>query len=370
MSGSLATGTKPRPAAPKSGLAQEIQAALRSGSKEARAELLMRLVGRLVTGSPRLDIYQVAIFDDAIARLLGRVELPARVEVATRLAHFGNPLPATLNRLARDDIAAARPVLAGKNALSDGELGEVARIKGDGHLFALAAREHVCDRVTEVIVDRGGVQVLRRLASNRGAKFSEAGLSRMVAKAAMDEELASVVGLRGDLPPHVLEQLLWETTDEVRNRLVAGASPELRQLIEQTLARIYRDLEISDADRQRLQAIEQEMRTRQPPDEQAVVAFAVNRRILDLTAAISILSAARLDLISRILLGPRTDLVLIACRSARLSWDAIEPILIHRRGDHAASRQGIAAARSEFEGLQLDTAQRTLQAMAAMPSSS
>jgi uncharacterized protein (DUF2336 family) len=370
MSGSSATGTKPRPPAAKSGLALEIQTALRSGSKEARAELLLRLVGRLVTGSPRLDIYQVAIFDDAVARLLGRVELPTRVEVATRLAHFGTPLPVTLNRLARDDIAAARPVLAGKNSLSDAELGDVARIKGDGHLFALAAREHVCDRVTEVMVERGGVQVLRRLASNRGAKFSETGLSRMVAKAAMDEELASMVGLRGDLPPHVLEQLLWETTDDVRNRLVAGASPDLRQLIEQTLARIYRELEISDADRQRLQAIEQEMRTRQPPDEEAIVAFAVNGRMLDLTAAISILSGARLDLISRILLGPRVDLVLIACRCAGLGWDTIEPILIHRRGERPASRQGIAAARSEYEGLQPDAARLTLQAMAGLPSAS
>ncbi len=110
------------------------------------------------------------------------------------------------------------------------------------------------------------------------------------------------------------------------------------------------------------------MRAQERPDKQAIVAYAVNRQMLELTAAISILSSAQLDLISRILLGPRTDLVLTACRCAGLSWDAIESILIHRRGDRASSRQGIDAARNDFEGLQLDTAQRALQAMAVLRS--
>jgi uncharacterized protein (DUF2336 family) len=368
MAGSLATGSRRRPPEPKSTLAQEVQTAIKSGSKEVRAEVLLRLVDRVVTGSSRLDVYQIAAFDDAVSRLISRVEPATRAEVAARLAHFGSPLTATLNWLARDDIAVARPVLSGNNSLSDAELGNVARVKGDGHLFALAARAHVSERVSDVIVDRGGAKVLRRLASNGAARLSESGMSKMVAKAGIDEELASIVGLRADLSPGVLEKLLWETTDQVRNRLVAGASAQLRQLIEQTLAQIYRNLEISDADLTSLRTIEQRLRAQAPPDEQAVIAYAVNQQMLELTAAVAIRSSTGLDLASRILRGPRTDLVLIACRCADLSWTAIEPILIHRRGERPSSRQGIDAARNEFDGLPLDIAQRTLQAMAALKS--
>ena len=125
------------------------------------------------------------------------------------------------------------------NSLTDADLADIARIKGDNHLSALAERKHVHEQVTDVIVDRGSPNALRRLASNAGAKFSDAGISKMVTKAGEDEELASrIVGLRADLPPEVLEHLLWETTDQVRNRLLAGASTQLRQLIERTLALI------------------------------------------------------------------------------------------------------------------------------------
>jgi uncharacterized protein (DUF2336 family) len=363
----LGAGPNRRPPEKRRGaLAHEIQTAIRSGSKQERADVLLRLVDRVVMGSSRLDPYQLAAFDDAVCRLISRVEPSTRAEVAARLAHFDSPLTSTLNWLARDCIGSARPVLMGKNSLSEAELGNVALVKGDQHLFALAARGHVSERVADVIVDRAGITVLRRLASNKGAKLSKTGISKIVTKAGMDEELAGIVGLRADLPADILENLLWETTDQVRNRLVAQAPVQLRELIEQTLARIYRDLEISDEDLKSLRAIEQQMRAQGTPDEPAIVAFAVSRQMLELTAAISIRSSAQLDLTSRILLGPRTDLVLISCRCAGLSWSTIEPILVNRRGERPSSRQGIDAARDDFEGLQLETAQRTLQAMAAL----
>ena len=95
MAGSLAMGTKQRAPGSKgqSWLAQELQTALRSGSGEKRAEVALRLVDRLVTGSSELDAYALADFDHAISRLIGQVEPLTRAEIAERLAHSAPPCP-------------------------------------------------------------------------------------------------------------------------------------------------------------------------------------------------------------------------------------------------------------------------------------
>ena len=51
-----------------------------------------------------------------------------------------------------------------------------------------------------MIVDRGEVRVIRRLANNAGARFSESGYSGIVARAGDDDELTEILGLRIDLP--------------------------------------------------------------------------------------------------------------------------------------------------------------------------
>ena len=95
-----------------------------------------------------------------------------------------------------DEIAVAGHVLAHSSRLGTDTLVEVATTKGQDHLLAISARTNLPEAVTDVIVDRGEGKVIRKLANNATARFSEAGYSGIVARAEHDEELVEILGLR------------------------------------------------------------------------------------------------------------------------------------------------------------------------------
>jgi uncharacterized protein (DUF2336 family) len=78
--------------------------------------------------------------------------------------------------LTRDDeIWVAGTVLSNSPRLSTNTLVEVAKTKGQNHLFAISARENLPEAVTDVLVEQGERRVIRKLAGNATARFSEAG---------------------------------------------------------------------------------------------------------------------------------------------------------------------------------------------------
>src|SRR5215218_10350077 len=114
------------------------------------------------------------------------------------------------------------------------DLVEIASTKGQDHLLAISGRENLPEAVTDVIVDRGESRVIRKLANNASARFSEAGYSN-VTRSETDAELIEILGLRIDLPLKFLRDLLSRATQAVRERLLALASPELQEEIKRVL---------------------------------------------------------------------------------------------------------------------------------------
>ena len=134
-----------------------------------------------------------------------------------------------------DEIEVAGNVLANSSRLGTDVLVEIASSKGQDHLLAISGRPNLPAAVTDVIVDRGEGQVIRKLANNAGAQFSEAGYSNIVARASADDELVEILGLRGDLPANCMRDLLRRAKDAVRARLLAIAPPALQEEIKQVL---------------------------------------------------------------------------------------------------------------------------------------
>ena len=91
-------------------------------------------------------------------------------------------------------------MLANSSRLGTEALVEIASSKGQDHLLAISGRPNLPAAVTDVIVDRGEGKVIRKLANNAGAKFSDDGYSTIVARAGADDELVEILGLRADFP--------------------------------------------------------------------------------------------------------------------------------------------------------------------------
>ncbi|MBU6463700.1 MAG: DUF2336 domain-containing protein [Bradyrhizobium sp.] len=256
-------------------------------------------------------------------------------------------------------------VLTQSNCLATGTLVEIAKAKGQDHLLAISGRTNLPEAVTDVIVDRGERKVIRRLADNASARFSDTGYKRMVAHAESDDELTEILGLRSDLPMNFLRDLLQRATEAVRARLARIAPPELQEEIQRVLKTIASKArsELSPArDFSRAEAVVRRMKGLNELNDAAIAGFAEANRFDEVAASLGILNnSAPTDMMARLLEGLRADLILIPCKSAGLNWTTVEAILCHRPIKRRIDDATLKLAMRDYGKLSPETAERTLR---------
>ena len=175
-------------------------------------------------------------------RLAVEIEISARALLSVRLAPITNAPPQTIGALAFDNVVeVAAPVLSQSPRLSNSDIVENAKIKGQGHMFAISLRSYLSEAVTDVLVERGDQQVLMNTVKNRGAKLSNAGFSILVQRAERNEGLAVRIGERTEIPSHLFRQLLARASLSVREKLKAmhpELSREIHEVVEEVSSRI------------------------------------------------------------------------------------------------------------------------------------
>ena len=119
----------------------------------------------------------VDLFDNLLIDLVPHAELASRVDLAERFSRLNNAPPHLVGQLAREnEIVVAGPVLRRSPVLDEAALVEIARLKGQGHLLAMTERPTLSTDITDVLVERGDRDVVRRAAGNAGAVFSPAAI--------------------------------------------------------------------------------------------------------------------------------------------------------------------------------------------------
>ena len=342
----------------------ELEEAVRGGSPERRVKTLRQVTNLFLNDGARLSDEQIKVFDDVFCLLVRKVETKARVELSRRLARADHAPVEVIQQLARDDeIAVAGQVLAHSRQVATGTLVAVANTQGQGHLFAIAGRKNLPEAVTDVIVGRGEPWVIRSLASNATARFSNAGYEGMVAHAEADDELTEILGLRPDLPASFRQDLLRRATEEVRNRLSTNAPPELKEEITRVLRSVAGNaaLPAQPQDFTRAEENVKRMKAHDELSEPAILTFAQANRFDEIAAALAVENNVPTAMMAKVLTGTRTDLVLIPCKAAGLSWTTVETILTRRPTVQALNPPTLMAAAQDYRRLSIETAQRTLR---------
>jgi hypothetical protein len=344
----------------------ELEEAVRSGSSAKRISTLRQVTDLFLHDAERLSEDQVQVFDDVLCHLVARVETRVRAEVSTRLASVENAPSGVVERLARDDqIAVAGALLATSSRLTTNALVEIARTKGQDHLLAISGRTNLPEAVTDVIVDRGERKVIRNLASNASARFSDTGYSGMVAHAESDDELTELLGIRIDLPVKFLRDLLQRATEAVRVRLASIAPAELQEEIKRVLkamANTARGESPPMRDFSRAEAVVRRMKGLNELNDAAVISFSVSKKFDEVAASLAIFNnSAPINMMMRLLEGPRADLILIPCKSAGLSSVTVEAILCNRPVKHRIDEETLKLALKDYGKLSAETAERTVR---------
>jgi uncharacterized protein (DUF2336 family) len=344
----------------------ELEEAVRSGSSAKRVSTLRQVTDLFLHDGERLSEDQVKVFDDVLCHLVARVETRVKAELGTRLSPLEYAPSGVIEQLAWDDeIAAAGTVLANSSRLTTSTLVEIAKTKGQDHLLAISGRTNLPEAVTDVIVDRGERKVIRKLADNASARFSDTGYSGMVAHAEADDELTEILGLRIDLPVKFLRDLLQRATEAVRARLALLAPAELQEEIQRVLKAIANKVQGEHPpmrDFSRAEGVARRMKGLNELNDAAVTRFAEAKRFDEVAASLAILNnSAPTDMMARLLEGPRTDLILIPCKSAGLGWTTVDAILCHRPAKHRIDEATLKLALKDYSKLSAETAERTLR---------
>jgi uncharacterized protein (DUF2336 family) len=340
----------------------ELEEAVRSGSSEKRVNTLRQVTDLFLHDGERLSEDQVKVFDDVLCLLVSRVESRAKAELSARLAPVDYAPFEVIQHLARDnDIAVAGNVLAGSSRLRTSDLVEIASTKGQEHLLAISGRTNLPEAVTDVIVDRGERNVIRKLANNSGARFSDSGYSKIVERSEADAELIEILGLRVDLPLKFLRDLLRRATDTVRDRLMALAPPELQDEIKRILKAITDTVGEKARDFSTAEALIKLLHQNNELSGTSIIKFLGDKKFDEVAASLAILGNAPTELMARVLEGPRADLVLIPCKAIGLNWAVAEAILCKRPVQHPIDERTLKHAFQDYNKLSIETAQRTLR---------
>jgi uncharacterized protein (DUF2336 family) len=346
-------------------LINELEDAISSGTSERRLSTLRRVADLFLLNAEAYSDEQVQLFDDVIYRLANAIELKARAELASRIAPIANAPLRVVNNLALDDsIEVAGPVLAQSSRVNDDVLLQTAKTKGQQHLLAISKRQSLSETVTDVLVERGDQHVVRTVAGNAGARFSERGFGQLVDRAASDELLTELVGLRRDLPVTQFQQLMQRASAAAQRRL-AAADPENAERLKRIIAGMTDTEEVPPEpiprDYSSAQAELAALYRAGKLDENQVNAFAKARKFEHTVSAMSLLCRLPIEVIERVLLDERNDMALIIAKAADLSWATTRHILLLRTDGRGLSQQDLEIALSNFNRLQSTTAQRALR---------
>ena len=177
-----------------------------------------------------LNESQIAAVDGVLAQLIGRVEAATVAHLSEALSTLDRAPRQTIRKLAfHDDPLVAAPVLRKSNCLSEKDLLEIAKSRGQQHLLAISDRKTLTEALTDALMRFGDVNVSNALAHNAGANFSECGYATLVGRAERDESLAEKLGLRSDLPGNLLRELLGKVADVVLARFLTAPRPVVRR---------------------------------------------------------------------------------------------------------------------------------------------
>jgi uncharacterized protein (DUF2336 family) len=342
---------------------QELEVAVSQGSAESRQRALSFATDLLIAG--RYTDNEIWMFGEVIGLLERDIAVAARAQLAKRLARVDNAPTTIINKLAFDDsIDVAGPVLRHSERLGAPALVANARSKSQLHLLAISQRKSISEDVTDVLVARGNREVIRSVATNDGARFSDFGILNMIKRSENDSILFEQLGRRKDIPRHLFQQLIAKASDNAKKKLeserpdVASQVQTLVTDVTGTLHSKFGPASKSYFDAKRAVAREKYYGNL---NENKIFEYAQSHKFEEVTAGLSLLCSLPVDVVERALIDKSREGVLILAKALGFSWETTMSLLFLGAPNHRISSQDLDGMKKEFAGLNVETSQSVLK---------
>lgn len=349
----------------------EVEDAIASEDPIRRVRTLQRLTALFIEQALHLNEDHIEIFDEVILRLAQDLEFRARLELAERLAELPQAPRKVVRDLAFDgDIKVAGPVLERSHRLDEDDLAAIATDRNQDYLLALSRRSALSERLTDVIVGRGDEAVVRTVAGNGGARFSEQGFTQLIDKAREDMALQGLLRSRRDLPPRQLARLVEIAREKVRETLRSEFGGAADQVVDAAIDDVANVITEEGHSRMLLDNFQEASeRIRRKADgsglvEDDVVEWIKAGKVEEVVAAIAHLANLPVEVVARAYRQTHYDPLLFIVRSIRFGWGTFKLLLTLKAGRQPPA-DTLKSAFEAFQQLSLQTAQRVVRFTAA-----
>jgi uncharacterized protein (DUF2336 family) len=342
---------------------QDLDEAVSRGTAESRVRALRHATDLLIAG--RYSDEEIWVFGEVIGRIADEIEVAARAQLAKRLAHFDNAPINIIHKLAFDDsIEVAGPVLRDSERLDDNALVANAQTKSQSHLLAISKRKSIEKTVTDVLVTRGDQEVVKSVASNAGARFSEFGFLHLIKRAEGDSILADQLGLRKDIPRRLFQQLIAKASDDVRKRL-QRERPTMVDQIQTSVTDVAGALQSKFGPVSRSYFVAKRVVATQHQqgnlNENSISGYARSHRFEEVTIGLSLLCSLPSDVIERALVDKNREMLLVLTKALDFSWATTMALLFLGAKDHRITAQDLNDMEGEFGRLNIETSRSVLK---------
>jgi uncharacterized protein (DUF2336 family) len=342
---------------------QELEAAVSRGSAESRELALSHATDLLIAG--RYTDEETWMFGEVIGLLERDIAVAARAQLAKRLARIANAPTSIINKLAFDDsIDVAGPVLRESERLDARALVANAKSKSQLHLLAISQRKSISEDVTDVLVVRGHKEVVRSVATNDGARFSERGILHMIKRSERDSILVEQLGRRKDIPRHLFQQLIAKAADNVKKKLERERTDTASQIqalvtdVTGTLHSKFGPASKSYFNAKRAIARERHLGTL---NERRIFEYAQSNEFDEVTAGLASLCSLPVDVVERALIDKSREVLLILANGLGFSWNTTMSLVFLSAPDHRILSQDLDEMRQAFAGLNTETSRSVLR---------
>jgi uncharacterized protein (DUF2336 family) len=341
----------------------DLDHAVSRGTADSRMRALWHTTDLMIAG--RYSDDEIWIFGEVIGRLADEIEVAARAQLARRLARVDNAPVNIIHKLAFDEsIEVAAPILEESERLETYALVANVCLKSQSHMLAISKRNSLAESVTDVLVTRGDQEVVKSVAGNNGARFSDFGFLHMIQRAEGDSILAERLGLREDIPRHVFQQLIAKASDDVRKRLERERPAMLHQ-IKSTVTDVAGALQSKFGPVSRSYFVAKRVVATQHRqgnlNEKSISQYAISHRLEEVTVGLSLLCALPNDVIERALKDKNRETLLILAKSLDFSWATTMSLLFLGAKDHRITAGELNDLERDFGRLNIKTSRSVLE---------
>ena len=339
-----------------------------NGAEEDGPEHDARIFGEVtdlfLSNVGRLGDSQIAAVDGVLAHLVARVDADTVIQLSEALSTIDRAPVQTIRKLAfHEQPQVAAPVLRSSACLSDADLLEIVKSRGQQHLLAICDRKMLNEALTDALMRFGDVNVSNALARNTGARFSECGYATLVGRAEKDEGLAEKLGVRLDIPGQPAAGADWQGRRRGSRAVPDGAatcrareSPKFRCGGRRRGSVPRKAIDYTEAQSELVTL----NRTGKLNDS-VVNRFAVRGEYTHVVAALALKADVKVEAIEPLLEPDRVYGLIVACKAARLSWSTTTMIVRNRPNCPPSTDRELEQCVAVFESLLLSVAQWTIR---------